>query len=177
MMPATQPAASAAAQRVVIDTNSVLDWLLFHDAGVGALAAAVKTGSVQWCVSNRMRDEFARTLGYSQLARWAPDSAQLMAAFDQWSVLHPEPATCPAMRCTDPDDQVFLDLAVTCGARWLVSRDRALLRLAKQATARKRPKGAERDEKTEGATNTRLLILRPAEWQDSLRERVGAQGP
>ena len=34
------------------------------------------------------------------------------------------------MRCSDPDDQKFIDLAVAAGARWLVTRDRAVLRLA-----------------------------------------------
>jgi predicted nucleic acid-binding protein len=37
------------------------------------------------------------------------------------------------LRCTDPDDQMFVDLALEAGARWLVSRDRAVLRLARPA--------------------------------------------
>ncbi|MBX3622048.1 MAG: PIN domain-containing protein [Rhizobacter sp.] len=36
------------------------------------------------------------------------------------------------LRCTDPDDQKFIDLAVA-NARWLVSRDRAVLKLARRA--------------------------------------------
>jgi predicted nucleic acid-binding protein len=39
------------------------------------------------------------------------------------------------MRCTDPDDQVFIDLALACKARWLLSKDRALLKLARRARA------------------------------------------
>jgi predicted nucleic acid-binding protein len=42
---------------------------------------------------------------------------------------------CLALRCTDPDDQMFVDLAHAAGARWLVSRDRAVLRLARRAAA------------------------------------------
>ena len=37
------------------------------------------------------------------------------------------------MRCTDPDDQTFIDLALSRGAQWLLSRDRAVLKLAKRA--------------------------------------------
>ena len=48
------------------------------------------------------------------------------------------PLTGP--RCTDPDDQKFLDLALHAHAKWLVSRDKALLRLARKA----RPLGLER---------------------------------
>jgi predicted nucleic acid-binding protein len=42
---------------------------------------------------------------------------------------------CLALHCADPDDQMFVDLAHAAGARWLVSRDRAVLRLARRAAA------------------------------------------
>jgi uncharacterized protein len=41
----------------------------------------------------------------------------------------------PALRCTDPDDQKFIDFALACGARWLVSRDKAVLKLRRRALA------------------------------------------
>jgi predicted nucleic acid-binding protein len=41
--------------------------------------------------------------------------------------------TPASLRCRDGDDQKFLDLAHFAGARWLISRDRALLDLAKRA--------------------------------------------
>jgi len=34
-------------------------------------------------------------------------------------------------RCSDPDDQVFLELAQRAGVDWLLTRDRALLKLAR----------------------------------------------
>ena len=37
------------------------------------------------------------------------------------------------LRCTDADDQMFIDLAVSHRARWLLSRDRAVLKLARRA--------------------------------------------
>ena len=39
-------------------------------------------------------------------------------------------------RCTDPDDQKFIDLALHCGAQWLLSHDRAVLKVADQARRR-----------------------------------------
>jgi len=48
-----------------------------------------------------------------------------------------EAASPPAVRliCRDPDDQKFIDLAISQGAQWLFSRDRAVLALAKRARA------------------------------------------
>jgi putative PIN family toxin of toxin-antitoxin system len=119
--------------RITLDTNVVLDWLVFRNPAVLPLVAAIQEGRVQWVSCMSMRTELARTLGYDNLARWGPDREQALATFDTHALLLPEPATLPALRCSDPDDQVFLDLAVAAGAHWLLTHDRALLRLARRA--------------------------------------------
>ena len=124
---------AASPPRIALDTNVVLDWMVFRDPVVLPLVAAIERGRVQWIACGGMRTELARTLGYNNLARWAPDREQALATFDAHALLLPEPATLPSLRCSDPDDQVFLDLAVAAGARWLLSHDRALLRLARRA--------------------------------------------
>lgn len=131
---------------VVLDTNAVLDWLVFRDPGMRVWAQAIEQARLQWLACASMRDELQRTLAYAQLARWQPDPAQVLATFDHWSfACSPPPGTLlPGLRCADPDDQVFVDLALAEGARWLVTHDRALLRLARAT----RPHG--------------LLVLRPA---------------
>ena len=120
---------------LVLDTNVVLDWLLFADPGTAALAEALTAGTVRWLCCGPMRDEFERTLGYRTLQSWNPDRERLLSEFDRHAIVLPTPATLPALRCTDPDDQVFLDLAVAAGARWLLTHDRALLRLRRRAAA------------------------------------------
>ena len=42
-------------------------------------------------------------------------------------------ASTAGLRCTDPDDQKFIDLALQTGASALLSRDRAVLKLARRA--------------------------------------------
>lgn len=123
--------------RVVIDTNTVLDWLLFGDRRATALAAAVEQGRLQWPTCNRMRDEFERTLDYPALARWSPDRCALLAAYDHWATPQADPPRCTlaGLVCSDPDDQVFVDLAIATRSRWLVTHDRALLRLSRRARA------------------------------------------
>lgn len=63
-----------------------------------------------------------------------------MAAFDQVVSLLPTAGMVPLPeiklpRCADPDDQKFLELALASGAQCLLSKDKALLQLARR-TAR-----------------------------------------
>jgi predicted nucleic acid-binding protein len=119
--------------RIILDTNVVLDWLVFRNPVVQPLVLEIENGRLQWIACAAMRSELARTLRYDTLARWAPDHQRALAVFDAQAQLWPDPATLPLLRCSDPDDQVFLDLAVGTGARWLLTHDRALLRLRRRA--------------------------------------------
>ncbi len=140
---------SAAASTVVLDTNVVLDWLLFRDAGAAALGAALEGAQLRWVGCARMREEFRRTLAHPLLNKWRPDRACLLALFDRHVTLLPEPHAAPLrLRCDDADDQVFIDLALASGAGWLLSHDKALLRLRRRV-----PPGGPR-------------ICRPRDWKD-----------
>lgn len=123
------------APKVVLDTNAVLDWLVFGDAGMTPLAAAIEARHFGWIASPRMREELLRALSYPALARWQPDSPRTLAAFDRLARLQPEPPSTQfgPLTCSDPDDQVFIDLALAHGARWLITHDRALHKLARHA--------------------------------------------
>lgn len=124
---------------VVLDTNCVLDAWLFEDPRVAALPHAIRTRHICWIATPAMRSELMRVLGYPALTR--PLAARgltaesVLGAFDRWA--QPvAPARASALRCTDPDDQMFIDLAVQWHAA-LFSRDRAVRALAQ----RLRPEG------------------------------------
>jgi uncharacterized protein len=121
---------------VVIDTNVALDWLVFADAAVLALREAVEAGRVVWWSCDATRTELAHMLGHRDLQRWAVDLNAALALHDRLARSMPTPAPAgPGLRCRDVDDQVFIDLALAQNARWLVTRDRALLALARRAQA------------------------------------------
>jgi predicted nucleic acid-binding protein len=81
-----------------------------------------------------MREEPVRALIDVNLAKWQPDVASEVATFDHNASMCLTPAISPPyLRCTDSDDQVFIDLALAEGARWLLTHDRALLKLARRA--------------------------------------------
>jgi len=123
------------AQPVVIDTNCVLDLWVFADPGAQPLRQALENGAQRWLATGAMRDELARVLGYPSItARLPPAGAgPVLAAFDAHAQLS-EPAALAPVRCRDPDDQPFIDLAVACRAT-LWSKDAALLQLARPLAA------------------------------------------
>ena len=117
----------------VLDTNVVLDWLLFRDPCAAAIGAALQDRRLRWAACARMREEFDRTLAKASLARWQPERERLLAFFDQYAIACAEPPPAPLrLRCDDTDDQVFVDLALACGAVWLLTHDKALLRLRRR---------------------------------------------
>lgn len=121
---------------VVIDTQVVMDWLVFHDARVQRLADEVSSGRVHWLGQPAMLAEILHVLGRGVAANYAPDPAQVSAGFAQYCNMASQvPPRAVRLICRDPNDQMFIDLAVEAKARWLISRDRAVLALAKRARA------------------------------------------
>jgi putative PIN family toxin of toxin-antitoxin system len=120
------------APAVVLDTNVVLDWLVFRDAAVQPLALAIGTGTLRWLATTAMRVELAHMLDHPSLQRWQPDAEQALTVFDS-SVQLCSPAAASHLECSDADDQMFIDLALAQQARWLVTHDKALLKLARRA--------------------------------------------
>jgi len=128
---------SPAALPLVLDTNVVLDWLVFRDPSSRPVETAIRSQQARWCVTAAMRLEAERVLTYKKFASHAVD---LIAVFSTWEALaetiDPLPAALShSLRCTDPDDQKFIDLALQLGSGALLSRDRAVLKLARRARA------------------------------------------
>ncbi len=122
---------------IVLDTNIVLDLLVFNDPATVPLREALDTGQLRWIATAAMRDELERVLAYPQIAKrlafyaLAPDA--VLAARD--ALVHTvEVAPKAPITCKDPDDQRFIDLAVN--HRCLVlSKDQAVLSMAKRLLA------------------------------------------
>jgi uncharacterized protein len=133
-------AAGSNAPRVVIDTNALLDWLVFREPSALALGDAVEQGRWMWCATPATLDELRWILVRPLAMRWQP--AQKLALTTDVGALAtlrpaaPVPAPDGAMVCRDPADQMFIDLALGNRPCWLVTRDKALLALRRRAAAR-----------------------------------------
>ena len=123
--------------RVVLDTNIVLDLFVFGDPATGPLREALSQRTEQWIATSAMREELARVLDYPQIVKSlahhgiAPEA--VLSQFDaQVQVVDAAPKT--SVTCKDADDQKFIDLAVAHGAQ-LLSKDNAVLCMAKRLQA------------------------------------------
>ena len=118
---------------LVIDTNVWLDLLAFHDPSVERLRATLdRFGCV---ASPTMRAELADVLARARFALAGDQQALALARFDEQVRLVAEPPDC-RLACSDPDDRVFLDVAVGERASWLLTRDKALLKARRHALRR-----------------------------------------
>ncbi|KLD64237.1 toxin [Dyella japonica DSM 16301] len=133
-------AMSKSVPRIVLDTNVALDLFVFRDRACERLKAALEQALVIAVVDEPCREEWQAVLSYPQFGLGEAARQQAMAAFDQAVSLLPPAAMTPRPdiklpRCADPDDQKFLELALASGAQWLLSKDKAVLQLARR-TAR-----------------------------------------
>jgi putative PIN family toxin of toxin-antitoxin system len=146
---------SSVPPRFVPDTNVCLDLFVFDDPRCALLLAAVHNGEIELVTRADCREEWRAVLSYPQLKLSEQRQAQAWERFDRWVRCVP-PMTdvqngIRLPRCRDPDDQKFLELAQQSRAVALLTRDDALLRLARRT-------------KREGL----FVILPPAIWQAAI---------
>ncbi len=155
--------------RIVLDTNVCLDLFMFRDPRWQALLEALTDQQVEALTREDCRREFELVLAYEKMKLSADAQAAILAEFDQRIALYagsPEAvasaAAPPLPVCKDGDDQKFLELALACDADALITKDKALLKLARKT-----------------ARNGQFRILAPegwADWYAGLRDAHGTQG-
>lgn len=126
---------------VVIDTNIVLDLFVFQDPATlalnQALTAALEAGQPRWLATAAMREELARVLDYPQVRKrmvfYGRSAPEVLGQFDRLSQCV-DAAPKASVRCKDPDDQKFIDLAIAHRAT-VLSKDRAVLCMDKRMRA------------------------------------------
>ena len=161
----TETGVAHSAPRLVLDTNVCLDLLLFADPRCAVLRSSLHASTVHAVTNGPCREEWLRVLRYPQLRLDDERRIALCASFD--ALTHRVEGSVPQEclkglpRCSDPDDQKFMELAATSGARWLLSRDRDLLVLGRRT-----------------ASAGLFQIVAPQDWSGvpSERLRPSAQG-
>ncbi|SMG47405.1 putative toxin-antitoxin system toxin component, PIN family [Paraburkholderia susongensis] len=131
--------ASSGALRVVLDSNVWIDILVFDDPHTRPIAAALESGALTALIDARCLAELTYVLDYPQFMYRNVDKAAALALVARLTQRFEPPALTeaaedarPLPQCKDRDDQKFLELAHAAQADWLVSKDRAVLKLAKR---------------------------------------------
>lgn len=125
--------------RIVLDTNVVMDLFHFAAPPLAPLMAAIESGVVICLANGHTLAELERVTGYRQFKLDATGRQRVFDAYRTQVTLISEAITedMPLLpKCRDPDDQMFLELALAGRADMLISRDNLVLQLAK---ARNRP--------------------------------------
>lgn len=127
-------AGSATLPRVVLDTNVCLDLFVFRDPRWDTLLQALRDKSIQAVTRDDCRNEWMAVLNYPHLPLTEADKPDICAAFDQLITCLPVAGvnSFGLPLCSDKDDQKFLELALQSGADVLITKDKALLKLARK---------------------------------------------
>jgi putative PIN family toxin of toxin-antitoxin system len=127
---------SRVAPRVVLDSNVWIDILIFDDPHTRPILAALQSGALHALIDARCLAELTHVLDYPQFVARNVDKSVALAALGRMAELVTPDAPAANARtlpnCKDRDDQKFLELAHAVHADWLVSKDRAVLKLAKR---------------------------------------------
>jgi len=128
--------------RLVLDTNIVLDCLVFRAPATRDLTAAIEAQRVQALVHQHALDELERVLAYPQCRLAVTGQRQALDCYRAAAVLVPMPdgfsrddlMLPPGFpRCRDRDDDPFVALAYHARADGLVTKDKAVLKLRRKA--------------------------------------------
>lgn len=121
---------------IVLDTNVCLDLFVFHDPRWSDLLTVIREKQVHVVTSESCRTEWQIVLTYPHLPLNEETRATSSAEFDALIAviphIEPDESTVRLPVCADPDDQKFLELARDAKATTLISKDKALLKLARR---------------------------------------------
>jgi putative PIN family toxin of toxin-antitoxin system len=119
--------------KVVIDTNVCLDLFAFQDPRWLEIFNQLKSGNIIAVTRKECREEWLAVLDYPHLPVNNDNREQIEKLYDQFiqCVEHPNLSIRLPM-CTDKDDQKFLEISRDAKVDVLITKDKALLKLAKK---------------------------------------------
>lgn len=123
----------------VLDTNTIMALWFFNDPALALLRDWIAAGHTRLLTREDALEELRRVLDYRQFACPPARQTEILAHYRAQATCVPAAATPAELpRCRDADDQKFLEIAHDGGARWLLTRDKALLRSGRHRLMRDR---------------------------------------
>ncbi len=119
--------------KIVLDTNVCLDLFVFRDPRWQSINSGLNDRTLQAITRADCRDEWLAVLHYPHLPVTEDTRAAIVTTFDEHIVVEEWPQKNIKLPvCSDKDDQKFLEIARDADAKILVTKDKALLKLARK---------------------------------------------
>lgn len=110
------------------DTNILLDLLYWKDPRVKQLNEAIQAGEMIAVYSEETLAEFADVLSRKPFSLTLGDTEKLIREALRFGVIATDPEQACPIRCKDPDDQKFINLAFFHHIPLILSRDKLVLK-------------------------------------------------
>lgn len=123
------------ANRIVLDTNVCLDLFVFQDPRWAGLLHAMERRDIEVVTRKDCRAEWLLVLDYPRFSLDEASRMEVRLRFDALISCVEPPQSVQLSElpiCKDREDQKFLEIALQSGAGTLITKDKALLKLAKR---------------------------------------------
>ena len=118
--------------RVVLDTNILLDLFYFKDKSVAYLFECLKTHQVQGFTCELIWDELEEVLARKPFNQTVEEVNFIRSNYQNLLTWQTPQKNNSGIKCNDPDDQIFVELAVELAPCSLITKDKDLLILQKK---------------------------------------------
>ncbi len=123
---------------IVLDTNILLDMLVFDDDRAHPLRAALDANQLDAVATDKTFAEFQDVIGREQFSLNKDQQQLISEQWKKWARIVSDDDLCQApWKCKDRDDQVFINLAYSFRPSALISKDKQVLKIAKRAIKEK----------------------------------------
>ena len=123
---------------IILDTNILLDILVFDDERAHPLRAALDAKKLDAVATDKTFAEFIDVIGREQFSLNEDQQRLIGEQWKKWARIVSDEGLCQApWKCKDRDDQVFINLAYSLRPSALISKDKQVLKIAKRAIKEK----------------------------------------
>lgn len=118
---------------VVLDTNFILDVYFFKNETAVRLFHQLEKAGARFYRTSATFDELKHVLDREEFSKGTASQEEILDSWTANSINFESPSPS-ALKCRDPLDQKFIDLADSVAPSYLISKDKDILRLRRKAS-------------------------------------------
>jgi uncharacterized protein len=119
--------------KIVLDTNIWIDKLIFNEPKVYNIFSDIAANKIHLCACKHMYNELERVLDYPIFNKYNINKEAALQTFSDMvlylDLIAPKQLLNCQYKCNDRDDQIFFDFCITYNIKYLISKDKQVLKL------------------------------------------------